>query len=49
MGSPTIEDSPGTVEDEVPLGEELLELWTDVCHEIGSRLESREPEAREAL
>jgi hypothetical protein len=32
------EHAPGPVEDEDPLGEETLELWSDVLHEIGSRL-----------
>ena len=47
--SPVDEDAPGPVEHEDPLGEEGFELCADVCHEIGSRLERSEPEAREAL
>jgi hypothetical protein len=47
--SPVDEHAPGAVEDEDPLGEKLLELCANVFHENGSRLESREPEAREAL
>jgi hypothetical protein len=36
MGSPVI--------DEDLLGEKLLQLWSHVLHEIGSRLKGREPE-----
>jgi hypothetical protein len=43
-GSLAVQHTPGPVEDEDPPGEELLELFADVLHDVGSRLRGREPE-----
>jgi hypothetical protein len=43
------EHAPGSVENEDPLGEKLLELWSDVLHEIGSRLKVGSREDSRAL
>ena len=37
--APVDEHTPGAVEDEDPLGEKVLELFADVLHEYGSRLQ----------
>ena len=43
------EHAPRPVEHEDSLGEECSELFSDVLHEIGSRLKGREPEGSRAL
>ena len=47
--APMDEHAPGAVEHEDSLGEEFLELWADVLHEVGSRLKGRELEGPRAL
>ena len=50
MVSPATEDAAGPVKHEGALSEEDFDLFAGLLHEIGSRLESREPEeARTAL
>ena len=43
------EHAPRAVEHKDSLGEEFTELFSDVLHEIGSRLKGREPEGSRAL